>query len=75
MDKLWIFFSSSQKFKATSQYAYWSSGIETYTEHDKILKKAPERDSYAKGYEKCKTLSEILKQRFQTCMTTHGQKF
>ena len=35
---------------------------EKYTEHEKILKKlkAPETEFFAKGYDKCKTLSEIL---------------
>ena len=58
-------------FKATSQSAWctkhihginWNSGHEKYTELEKILKKlkAPETEFFAKGYEKCKILSEIL---------------
>ena len=79
-------FLPSKKFKATSQSAWctkhlnginWNSGREKYTEFEKILKKlkAPETEFFAKGYEKCKILSEILKQRLQTWMTTHVQKF
>ena len=60
-----------KKFKATSQSAWctkhlhginWNSGREKYTELEKILKKlkAPETEFFAKGYEKCKILSEIL---------------
>ena len=59
------------KFKASSQSAWctkhlhrinWNSGHEKYTELQKILKKlkAPETEFFAKGYEKCKILSEIL---------------
>ena len=66
------FFLPSKKFKATSQSAWctehlhginWSSGHENFTELEKILKKlkAPETELFAKGYEKCKILSDILK--------------
>ena len=64
-------FLPPKKFKATSQSAWctkhlheinWNSGHEKYTELEKILKKlkAPETEFFAKGYEKCKILSEIL---------------
>ena len=65
------FFLPSEKFKATSQSAWCrkhlhgfnlKSGHEKYTELEKIWKqlKAPETEFFAKGYEKCKILSEIL---------------
>ena len=40
----------------------WSSGYEKYTEFEKILKnlEATEAEFFAKGYEKCKILSEFL---------------
>ena len=65
-------FLPPKKFKATSQSAWctkhlhginWNSGHEKNTEPEKILKKlkAPETELvFAKGYEKCKILSEIL---------------
>ena len=64
-------FLPPKNFKATSQSAWctkhlhrtnWNSGHEKYTELEKILKKlkAPETEFFAKGYEKCKILSEIL---------------
>ena len=45
--------------------------------HEKILKKlgAQETEFFAKGYEKCKILSEIWEQRLQTWIKTHAQKF
>ena len=72
MEKLWNNpFFLSKIFKATSQSAWctkhlhginWNSGHGKYTELEKILKKlkAPETEFFAKGYEKCKILSEIL---------------
>ena len=72
MDKLRdIPFFLPKNFKATSQSAWCTkhlhgtnrnSGHEKYTELEKIIKKlkAPKTEFFAKGYEKCKILSEIL---------------
>ena len=80
-------FLPPKKFKATSQSAWctkhlhgisWNSGHEKYTELENILKKlkAPETEFFAKGYEKCKKFCQkFWKQRLQTWMTTHVQKF
>ena len=79
-------FLSPKILKAASQPVWctkhfhrisWSSGHEKHIELEKILKKlrAPETEFFAKAYEKCKILSEIWKQRLQTWMTTHAQKF
>ena len=71
MDKLRdIPFFLPKNFKAESQSAWctkhlhginWNSGREKY-ELEKIRKKlkAPKTEFFAKGYEKCKILSEIL---------------
>ena len=64
-------FLPPKKFKTTSQSTWctkplhvinWNSGHENHTELGKILKnlQAPETEFFAKGYEKCKILSEIL---------------
>ena len=64
-------FLPPKKFKPTSQSFWctqhlhginWSSGYEKYTELEKILKKleATDTEFFAKGYEKCKILSEFL---------------
>ena len=61
----------AKKFKPTSQSFWctqhlhginWSSGYEKYTELEKILKnlEATDTEFFAKGYEKCKILSEFL---------------
>ena len=65
------FFLPPKKIKATSQSFWctqllhginWSSGYEKYTELEKILKnlEATETEFFAKGYEKCKILSEFF---------------
>ena len=65
-------FLPPKKFKPTSQSFWctqhlhginWSSGYEKYTELEKILKnlEATDTEFFAKGYEKCKILSEFLK--------------
>ena len=64
-------FLPPKKFKPTSQLFWctrhlhginWSSGYEKYTELEKILKnlEATDTEFFAKGYEKCKILSEFL---------------
>ena len=64
-------FIPPKKFKPTSQSSWctkhldgiiWSSGYEKYTELEKILKnlEATETEFFAKGYEKCKFLSDFL---------------
>ena len=73
MDKLWdipFFLPKNSKLHLSLlgvrsifiQRINWNSGHEKYTELEKILKKlkAPETEFFAKGYEKCKNLSEIL---------------
>ena len=68
MDKLWdIPFFLPKRFSVCLVYeaSPWNqlnSGHGKYTELEKILKKlkAPETEFFAKGYEKCKILSEIL---------------
>ena len=65
------FFLPPKKFKPTSQSSWctknlyeinWSSGYEKLTELEKILKnlEATVTEFFAKGYEKCKSLSEFL---------------
>ena len=67
-------FLPPKKFEATSQSAWctkhlhginWNIGREKYSELEKILKKlkAPETEFFAKGFEKCKLLSEILEKK------------
>ena len=80
-------FLPPKKFKALSQSAWctkhlhrikWNSGHEKCTELEKILKKlkAPETEFFAKGLEKnVKFSQKFWKQRLQTWMTTHVQKF
>ena len=65
------FFVPPEKFKQTSQ-SFWctqhlheincSCGYKQYTELEKILKnlEATKTEFFAKGYRKCKTLSEFL---------------
>ena len=55
----------------------WNSGHENYNELEKKLKKlrAPETEFFAKGYEKCKSLSDYMETSLQTWMTTHVQTF
>ena len=72
-------FLPPKKFKATSQSAWctkhlhginWNSDHEKYTELEKILKKL-----FAKGYKNVQFCQKFWKQRLQTWMTTHVQKF
>ena len=66
-----LYFLPPKKIKTTSQSFWftphlhginWSSGYKKYTELEKILKnlEATETESFAKGSEKCKILSEFL---------------
>ena len=58
------YFSTSQSFWCTQHLhgINWSSGYKKYTELEKILKnlEATDTEFFAKGYEKCKILSEFL---------------
>ena len=67
-------FLPPKKIKPTSQSSWctkqlhgidWSSDYENYTELAKILKnlEATEKEFFAKGYEKCKILSEFLEMK------------
>ena len=80
-------FLPPKKFKPTSQSSWctkhihginWSSDYDKYTELGKIPKhlEATEAEFFAKGYEKCKILSEnFWKQSFLIWMTTLARKF
>ena len=68
-------FLPPKKFKPTSQPFWctqhlhginWSSGYKKHTEFGKIMKclEATETEFFAKGYEKCKILSEYYSQSF-----------
>ena len=79
-------FLPPKKFKATSQSAWctkhlhginWNSGHEKHTELEKILKKlkAPESEFLQKVMKNVKFCQKFWKQRLQTWMITHVQKF
>ena len=72
MDKLWdipFFLPKNSKLhpsllgvRSIFMESIGTEAIKKYTELEKILKKlkAPETEFFAKGYKKCKILSEIL---------------
>ena len=74
-------FLPPKQFKATSQPAWctkhlhrinWNSGHEKYTELGKILKKLKAPEKVMKNVKFCQ---KFWKQRLQTWMPTHVQKF